>query len=195
MKVSTISLLAAVVLLALTVTTVHAVVMTGDHFTIIFTDTSPNIIEFLDSNPSTTMLVPDPNVGSTATADITLGTPASAGFFNIATFTAISGAVNLTSGLLTENLSAVSFDATTLDLKGDVTGTFTGGGGGLHHFDLALTDPAATWTFTNDHVDGGFTEISSGTYRTVVSSVPEPSTWLLLGSGLAGLMLWRQRTA
>jgi hypothetical protein len=27
------------------------------------------------------------------------------------------------------------------------------------------------------------------------SSVPEPSTWLLLGSGLVGLILWRKRTA
>lgn len=26
-------------------------------------------------------------------------------------------------------------------------------------------------------------------------TVPEPSTWLLFGSGLAGLMLWRKRTA
>ena len=139
------------------------------------------------------MLVPDPNVGLTATADITLGSPASAGFFNITAFTAISGAVNLTSGLLTENLSAVLFDATTLDLKGDITGTFTGGGGGLHKFDLALTDPAATYTFTNDHVDGGFTEISSGTYKTVVSSaVPEPSTLLLVGSGFAALAARRR---
>src|SRR2546425_463119 len=99
-------------------------ITTGDHFTIIFTDTGPNLTVFFDSNPSAKMLVADPNVGNTATADIVLGSGslASPGFFNIASLTAISGSVNLTSGLLTENLSAVSFDATTLDLKGGITG-------------------------------------------------------------------------
>jgi PEP-CTERM motif len=33
------------------------------------------------------------------------------------------------------------------------------------------------------------------TFASDVDAVPEPSAWLLLGSGLVGLILWRKRTA
>jgi hypothetical protein len=35
----------------------------------------------------------------------------------------------------------------------------------------------------------GFNTLDSGP----ANPIPEPSTWLLFGSGLAGLMLWRKR--
>ena len=88
------------------------------------------------------------------------------------------------------------FDATTLGLKGDVTGSFLGQGGGLHRFDLALSDTPATWVFTDVHVTGGVSETFKGTY-TALSAVDEPSPAVLLGIGVAAsawLRLPRRRT-
>jgi hypothetical protein len=151
----------------------NAVTM-GDHFTLIFTETLPN-------------------PGAVASADITLGPPAGP-LFSISGFTAISGTgVCITCGLTSEVLTAVFFDGATLGLTGDLTGTFLGQNGGRHSFDLALTNrPSATWFFTDVHIDGGFTDTTQGTYRTVAASVPEPSTLLLLGSALAALAAWRR---
>jgi len=154
---------------------------TGDQFIVIFTEISPT-------------------PGLLATADITLGPPAAPpGFFSLSGFSAISGAgVCFTCGLLTENLSAVSFNSGTFGLTGDVTGSFLGGAGGLHTFDLALTDlPGGTWLFTNNHLDAipPFTDFDSGTYSTEVAPTPEPATLVLCGSTLAGLTLsgWKRR--
>jgi len=41
----------------------------------------------------------------------------------------------------------------------------------------------------------GLITASGFTYSTAATPVPEPSTWLLLGTGLAGLIVWRQRYA
>jgi hypothetical protein len=149
----------------------------GDHFTVIFTETLPT-------------------PGAVATADITLGPPAGP-LFSISGFTAISGTgVCLTCGLTSEVLTAVFFDGATSGLTGNLTGTFLGGSGGRHSFDLALTNlPGATWFFTDNHLDASppFTDTARGTYRTVVASgVPEPSTLLLLSSALAALAAWRR---
>ncbi|HVS22789.1 MAG TPA: PEP-CTERM sorting domain-containing protein, partial [Gammaproteobacteria bacterium] len=63
--------------------------------------------------------------------------------------------------------------------------------GGQHHADLALTDAGKTWILTDDHIDGGFTVISNGTYT--VEQVPEPVTLFLFASGVAVLGWWRRR--
>ena len=97
----------------------------------------------------------------------------------------------ITTGLIS---SGVLFDPATFDLKGNITGTFQGSGGDLHTFDLSLTDPAATWTFTNVRVFDGRTDISSGTYTSAVSAIPEPSSWVMLSLGLLALT-YRATTA
>lgn len=158
-------------LAALCVLPAQAAVAIGDQFTSTFTETSGS----------------DP--GSTGTATLTVGTPASPGFFNISSFSVIVNPdLCFSCGLLTEDLSGVLYDAATSDLKGHITGTFNGSGGNLHRFDLALTDPAGTWTFTNVRVFDGRTEISSGTYSPAVSAVPEPSAWAMLILGLLTLI-------
>jgi len=164
-------------LAALCVFPVQAAVTTGDQFTSLFTETSGS----------------DP--GSTGTATLTVGTPASPGFFNISNFSVIVDPdLCFSCGLLSENLSGVSFDTTTFDLKGHITGTFLGSGGNLHRFDLALTDPAGTWTFTNIREFDGRTDISSGTYTPAISAIPEPSSWVMLSLGLLALT-YRATTA
>ena len=164
-------------LAALCVFPVQAAVTTGDQFTSLFTETSGS----------------DP--GLTGSATFTVGTPASPGFFNLSNFSVTVGTdLCFSCGLLTENLSGVLFDAATFDLKGNITGTFQGSGGNLHTFDLALTDPAATWTFTDVRVFDGRTDISSGTYTSAVSAIPEPSSWVMLSLGLLALT-YRATTA
>jgi hypothetical protein len=179
------SILAAAAIAVLTaVPSADATPITGDQFIVTFTETSMNYVAFNDSDPSTTILVTDPDFGKVTVADIILGAPASPGFFRIAS---ISGFFPFP--FLTTDLSALFFDATTLDLTGDFKATFLGGGGGLHASDLALADPAGTWTLSDDHLSAPtpFTLISSGTYTTAPAPVPEPSALLLLGGGLAGL--------
>jgi hypothetical protein len=155
----------------------RAAVITGDQFTFNWTETSPN-------------------AGVSGTAAITIGAPAAPGFFGISSFLVFeNGGFCGTCTPLTEDLSAVLFDALTLGLLGDVTGTFLGGGGALHTFDLALTDlPGGGFTFTNIRVSDGNTQVSVGIYD-VVQGVDEPPTLLMLGLALAVLALLTGRRA
>ena len=163
----------AVGLAALGVLPAHAAITTGDQFTSTFTETN-------GSNPD-----------STGTATLTVGTPASPGFFNVSNFSVTADSnLCLSCGLLSEDLSGVLFNAATFGLKGNITGTFQESGGNLHTFSLALTEPAGTWTLTDTRAFDGRTEISSGTYTPAVSAIPEPSVWVMLSLGLLALIYW-----
>jgi hypothetical protein len=160
-------------LAVLCVLPVQAAVATGDKFMSTFTETS-------GSNP-----------GSSGTATLTVGTPASPGFFNVSNFSVTADSnLCLSCGLLNEDLSGVLFNAATFGVKGNITGTFQESGGKLHTFNLALAEPAGMWTLTDTRAFDGRTEISSGTYTPAVSAIPEPSVWVMLSLGLLALIYW-----
>jgi hypothetical protein len=160
-------------LAVLCVLPVQAAVATGDQFTSTFTEISGS----------------DP--GSTGTATLTVGTPTSSGFFNVSNLSVTADSnFCLSCGLLNEDLSGVLFNAATFGLKGNITGTFQESGSNLHTFNLALTEPAGTWTLTDTRVSDGVTDISSGTYTPAISVIPEPSVWAMLCLGLLALIYW-----
>jgi len=165
-------------------------ITTGDVFHITFTDTSANATAFLDSDPSQTSTILNPDFGSVTSADFVLGALFGPGVFRIAQIKNPVGAPPF----LTVDLSGLFFNATLLGLTGTLDDTFTGGGGGLHHEILTPALPAAfgspgTWDLSDDHVDGGFTLITHGVYT--VSQTPEPISLILLGSGIAAGLVRR----
>jgi hypothetical protein len=165
--------------------------ISGDSYLVTFTETGPCYSAFADTNPSVVVpTCPDPGVGSVTVAEIVLGAAVTPGVFSLASVTAVQGGPG---PLLSLDFSAVRFDAATLGLSGNMFETFTGGGGGLRSDSLALTDPGKTWILYDDHVTGGFTVITNGTYT--VDTVPEPVTLCLVGTGVAFIVARRrQRT-
>ena len=129
-----------------------------------------------------------PAGGSSGTATFTLGTANAGGLFNITSFSTLTlsgGCLTCAAGF-TDNLSGVLFNPATGGLQGTITGTFLGGGGGTHHFTITVSDSPLTWTFANTNAQD-VTTTSSGTY-TPASTVPEPASLILLGTGMLGIV-------
>ncbi|NTV50522.1 MAG: PEP-CTERM sorting domain-containing protein [Geobacteraceae bacterium] len=69
-----------------------------------------------------------------------------------------------------------------------LTAQFLGLGSGTHHIDIAIADAGDYILDSGVFIQGGsFSDTNPN------NPVPEPSTMLLLGSGLAGLAFWRKR--
>lgn len=155
----------------------HAAVMPGDHFTFNWLATV------------------GPNAGASGTASVIIGAAQVSPFFGVASFDATAAGFCGVCSPLTEDLSAVQFDSSTFGLVGDITGTFLGQGGGLHSFDLTLTDvvgSTGTFTFANTIVGDG-TIVDSGTYTPLVAVADGPSAIVLLALGSAGIAASRRR--
>jgi hypothetical protein len=140
-----------------------------------------------------------PNPSLSGTADITLGAAtATPGFFSVSSFSVFqTGGFCGVCTPVSENLSAVSFDGSTLGLVGNVTGSFLGSGGGTHTFGLITTDlPGGMWTFNDLTVVTNTTQTSMGTYTTTATAVDEPAILALLvpaGVGVLASFMRRRR--
>jgi hypothetical protein len=156
----------------------YATVTAGDQFVYNWTETSPN--------PSLS-----------GTVDITLGAATTPGFFSVSSFSVFqTGGFCGICTPVSENLSAASFDGSTLGLVGNVTGSFLGSGG-THTFNLITTDlPGGMWTFSDLKVATDTTQTSRGTYTTTATAVDEPGILVLLvpaGVGVLASFMRRRR--
>ena len=91
------------------------------------------------------------------------------------------------------DLGNVAFAETTLigDLGSLGTGAFAGSDDGT--FDLGVDSVAYSLTLVVDLTHAGASDVSSFDTELQASSVPEPATMLLLGSGLIGLVGFRRK--
>jgi len=137
-----------------------------------------------------------PSAGATGSASLTVGAALASPFFAIASFDVTAAGFCGVCSPLTENLTAVEFDSSTFGVLGHITGTFLGGGGGTHSYDLELTDISGgtgTFTFTDTRQVDGNVVVNSGTYTPLVATADGPSAIVLLALGAGGIAALRRR--
>ena len=135
-----------------------------------------------------------PDAGLSGSALVILGSASTATSFNIASFDVVQNGAGFCGpcNSLTEDVSAISFNAVTNGLIGHITGTYLGGNGNTS-YDLAIQDVSngiGPWSLA--FTAKGVTQTDTGTYLPLVQ-VDEPSIALLISAAIGGLALLRRR--
>lgn len=106
-------------------------------------------------------------------------------------FLATGGTTDFGGGSVDNSAGSVSFVVATL--IGPVPGV--SGSGNLAHFDFSVIGPGSSMLRFTDvlFIDPNFNDLGVQAVDLAVETVPEPSAYLLLGIGLAGLTVARRR--